>query len=53
MKKIDEMYHGKIIILLLMSNLLLVGETIAYFGLNAIICLIDEDDLKRKDNKKT
>ena len=36
-----------------MSNLLLVGEKIAYFGLNAIIQFIDEEDLKRKDNKRT
>lgn len=48
-KKIDE----TIIILSLISNLLFVGETIAYFGLNDIICLIDENDLKRKDNKRT
>ena len=53
MKKIDENYHVKIIILSLMSKLPLVGETIAYFGLNAIICLIDEEDQKRKDNKRT
>ena len=37
MKKIDETYHGIIIILSLMSNLLCVGETIVYFGLNGII----------------
>ena len=53
MKKIDETYHGTTIILSLKSHLLLVGEIIAYFGLNAIICLIDEEDLKRKDKKRT
>ena len=53
MKKIDETYHGTIIDLSPMSSLLLVGEIIAYFGLNAIIWLIDEEDLKRKDNKRT
>ena len=53
MKKIDETYHGKIIILSVMSNLLLFGGIITYFGLNAIICFIDEEDLKRKDNKRT
>ena len=53
MKKIGEIYHGTIIILSLMSSLLLFGETIAYFGLNAIIWLIDKEGLKRKDNKRT
>ena len=53
MKKIIETYHGTIIILSLMLNLLFVGETIAYFCLNAIIFLIDVEDLKRKDNKRT
>ena len=53
LKKIDETYHGTIIIFSLISNLLLVGKTISYFGLNAIIWLIDEEDLKRKDNKRT
>ena len=35
-KNIDKTYHGTIIILLLVSNLLLVGKPIDYFGLNNI-----------------
>ena len=53
MRKIGETYHKTIIILSLMSNLLVPCETVAYFGLNARICLIDEEDLERKDNKST
>ena len=53
MREVIEPIMGTIIILSLMSSILRSGKTIANFGQNAIIWLIDEEDLKRKDNKST